>query len=312
MSGLHRLALSLAALLCFATAALPAPGGGDEDLRALEEKIVTLRRKADELRAAGRTDDAEQMAAEARKYEDKANAVRARRRQEASGDAERDTVKRRIAELQEKAANLKREGRTDEAKAVWRESEELAAKLGGGKPAPAAPDPARGAAELREKARALRERGSTADAEVLEGKAARMDEAAALRRESNELELRAKEAKAAGRADEARDLIERSGRAWRRSEEILSGGAAPKKPEGGSEDLRTRIAKLRDMARDCRAEGKADKAEAMEREAAELERKLAGGSAPAPAGRETDEIRAELERLRRRIAELEEELSKRR
>jgi len=63
-----------------------------------------LRRKADELRAAGRADEADRIEKEARSIEEKAAAIHA-------DEAKRAELKARIAALHQKAATAKAEGR---------------------------------------------------------------------------------------------------------------------------------------------------------------------------------------------------------
>jgi len=312
------LALAIPVLGLMFTLAAPAlarPGGGEGgDGAALEEKARAVRAKAAELRAAGSTEDADHLERKAQELEAKAVEVRAH-------EEKRAEAKARMKELHERAAQAKADGRVDEARALLKEAEEIAASFAPKRRPPRSDeDFQRAVEELREQARALREKGSVEDAEHMEQKAARVEEALALRRESNELERRGKEAKEAGDEARARELMEASGRTWKRSEEVLGGPQRDKKPDGdaggvlrGSPDeVRRRIVALRDAARLLREGGMPDRAEQLEKQAAVAERELEGRKeSDASGGGDIDHLRAELEKLRRRAAEIEEEIRRR-
>ena len=306
-------------------AASAAPGGG-EGGDPYADKLEAYRRKAAELRAAGRTEEADRMDKEIRAFEEKAAASKA-------GDAERQALKQRVAELQERAAKAKAEGRADEAADAMRQAEELMRKAKGDRPKSEAPtktggggddDLARMADDLRAKARAAREAGNERDADHLQEKVGRIEKTLKLRAESNEAERQAKAAREAGREGDARELAEKSGRLWRESEETLSGaapGAAPQKKkaefrdpllDGTPETVTGRIAGLRKAAANLRESGLTDEAAKMEARADALDRALAERARTDGArSADVEAMKAELEKLRRRAAELEEEIRRR-
>lgn len=311
-SALSVAALGLA-LAAFPTRAFALPGGGGgSDAAALEEKATALRAQASELRAKGSVEDADALEKKAAACVEKAAACRA----EETKSAE---VKARIHELKEQAEKAKAEGREDDARALIRQAEELWRSSQPKKsPGNWETELVEHAAALREKARALREHGSVEDAEHLEAKAERVDKALALRRESNELEKRGKEAASAGNESQAKELMEQSGRTWRQADEILGGGKKEPKgdPEikallrGSPDEARRRIEGLRIAARTLRDTGMPERAEQFEKQAAVAERELDGRKDEAGAA-DTAAVRDEMERLRRRLAELEEQLRQR-
>jgi hypothetical protein len=309
-------ALAIAGFAALAApVALAAPGGGESEAARLEEHAKALRQKAEALRAKGSTEDADHV-------EQKAAAIEAQIPDARARDEERARLKEKVEELRERAAKAKAEGRKDDARAAWQEAEDLMRahreKHGGGGGGGKEDELRRHAGEIREKARLMREKGSVEDAEHLEEKANRIDRALELRRESNELERRGKEAKEAGNGDEARELMEKSGHLWRESDALLGGRPPERKPGGDArgvlkgtpEESRRRITALRDAARVLRENDLPDRAEALENQAAEAEKALEGRAGEGDRG-DVDAIRAELERVRRRAAELEEELRRR-
>ena len=305
-------AFALSGLVALAAPVSASPGGDGGEAAQLEEHVKTLRRKAEELRAAGKTEDADHVEKKAASIEAKVADARVR-------DEERARAKERVAELREKAAAAKAEGRADDARALWQEAEDLMRGLkekhGGGSKED---ELKRHAEEIRRKAQAVREQGNADDAAHLEEKANRIEKALELRRESNELERRGKEAKAAGNEEDARELMEKSGRTWKESEVLLGGSPPEKKRAGGDvhgllrgtpEEARRRITALRDAARILRENDMPDRADALENQAVDAERALEGRGDENR--KEVDALRAELERARRHAAELEEELRRR-
>jgi chromosome segregation ATPase len=194
----------------------------------------------------------------------------------ARGEPGAEQLKEEIGKLERRAHELKESGKPEEARAVWREAEELRAKLAG-------PEKDRGdSPQAVEKRRdALRHALEEARAEV------------------RELREAGKEDRAAEMSKKVQHLEEELARLGPRKE-----GDRPPEPAEAKEKLQH----LRQAIGHLHAAGLHEPAERLSREADGLEQRLkaqAGDQKPAPAaGTEAGKLQDQLQELRQAVRKL--------
>ena len=239
------------------------------ELEKIEAKLRGLEQEIKELRAAGKDDAAEKLAREGRELKE------ALQKQEAV-KGKKDAYVRRVVELQllqlkDLSANikeLKALGRLDEAEKLERQARELKEMLGNRgdgeekKPAGAFKELAAKIDAMQHEAAKLREAGRTEEAEKILRQVAELRERSKLDdgkgkpekdkprddgKKMADLERRIAELQAAGKYDEARELIVQAGKRDKT-------GAAAASPElaAAVKELREEVGRLRNEVAELR------------------------------------------------------------
>jgi hypothetical protein len=244
-------------------------GKGDEGRGGMEEKIRSMIAKAEELERNGRQDEA----AELRKQAKRMTAGEPGRKEPRGGDGEIADVKARIEKLRGAAAEMKKRGDAEKSAAYVAEADELERSL-------------------------KREMERRQYAGKIEDIHARMED----------IRGRIEDAKREGREDEAKKLAEEL-RALELAAMKHKTAARISELEEQTRMLRERAARLKEKGAVDEMNAMLEKAEALEREIAELkggkERKDAGISDDGRELREAvDQLREEVKRLRAEIERL--------